>query len=134
MVCAFSITRATGLPLCNTDKIFNEKNMLAADGSFFNMFSFNFIKGDATRALADPSSIVITQSTAKKYFGSDDAIGKILKVDDTHNLMVTGVIEDVPAYSQIKFDMIANSAIVNGIKEYNGLGEQLLLLFIESRC
>jgi putative ABC transport system permease protein len=100
------------------DKIFNEKNMLAADGSFFNMFSFNFLKGDATRALAEPSSIVITQSIAKKYFGSDDAIGKILKVDDTHNLMVTGVIEDVPAYSQIKFDMIANSAIVNGIKEY----------------
>jgi putative ABC transport system permease protein len=99
------------------DKIFNEKSMLAADASFFKMFSFNFIKGNAKDALSDPSSIVISESTAKKYFGSDDPIGKMLKVNESHNLMITGVIEDVPAYSQIKFDMIANSAIMPGIKE-----------------
>jgi putative ABC transport system permease protein len=81
------------------------------------MFSFNFIKGNAKDALSDPSSIVISESTAKKYFGSDDPIGKMLKVNESHNLMITGVIEDVPAYSQIKFDMIANSAIMPGIKE-----------------
>lgn len=99
------------------DKIFNEKSMLAADASFFKMFSFNFIKGNAKDALSDPLSIVISESTAKKYFGSDDPIGKIIKVNESHNLMVTGVVEDVPAYSQIKFDMIANSAIMPGIKE-----------------
>jgi putative ABC transport system permease protein len=100
-----------------SDKIFNEKSMLTADASFFKVFSFNFIKGNRNEALSGPSSIVISQSTAKKYFGSDDAIGKVLKVNEDHNLMVTGVIEDVPAYSQIKFDMIANSAIMPGIKE-----------------
>ncbi|MBK0381065.1 ABC transporter permease [Mucilaginibacter segetis] len=94
------------------DKLFSESKMLVADQSFFNIFSFKFIKGNPANALVDPSSVVITASTAKKYFGDDDPIGKILKVNQTNNLMVSGVIEDVPAYSQIKFDLMGNYAIM----------------------
>jgi putative ABC transport system permease protein len=94
------------------DRLLSEKNVLAADESFFKIFTFKFISGNPDKALSDPSSMVITASIAKKYFGDDNPIGKVFKVNETHNLMVTGVIEDVPAYSQIKFDMMANSALV----------------------
>ncbi|MEB0301791.1 ABC transporter permease [Mucilaginibacter sp. 5C4] len=94
------------------DKIFKEKKMLVADASFFKIFTFNFISGDTKSALDNPSSIVITASTAKKYFGNDNAIGKILKVDQKNNMMVTGVVEDVPEYSQIKFDLLGNYAMM----------------------
>lgn len=94
------------------DKIFKEKHVLMADESFFKIFSFKFISGDAATTLGNPSSIVITASTAIKYFGTDNAIGKILKVDQKNNMMVTGVVEDVPEYSQIKFDMIGSYAMM----------------------
>jgi putative ABC transport system permease protein len=94
------------------DKLFKEKNMLAADESFFKIFTFKFIQGNPVSALANSSSIVLTKSTAKKYFGDDNPMGKILKVDQKNNMMVTGVIEDVPEYSQIKFDMMASYAMM----------------------
>ena len=94
------------------DKVFKEKKMLAADESFFKIFTFKFIQGNPSSALANSSSIVITASTAKKYFGDDNAIGKVLKVDQKNNMMVTGVIEDVPEYSQIKFDLMASYAMM----------------------
>jgi putative ABC transport system permease protein len=100
------------------DKLFAEKSMLLADESFFKIFSFKFLAGNPAKALSGPSSIVITASTAKKYFGTDNPIGKVLKVNQTNNLMVTGVIEDVPSYSQIKFDMMANSAVDPDTKTY----------------
>jgi putative ABC transport system permease protein len=94
------------------DKLFKEKKMLAADESFFKIFTFKFIQGNAASSLSNSSSIVITASTAKKYFGDDNPLGKILKVDQTNNMVVTGVIEDVPEYSQIKFDMMASYAMM----------------------
>jgi len=94
------------------DKVFKEKKMLAADASFFNIFTFKFIQGSPASALANSSSIVITASTAKKYFGDDNPMGKILKVDQKNYMMVSGVIEDVPEYSQIKFDLMASYAMM----------------------
>jgi putative ABC transport system permease protein len=94
------------------NKLIKENNMLVADDSFFKIFSFKFIAGNAATALANSSSVVLTASTAKKYFGTDNPIGKILNLDITNNLMVTGVIEDVPEYSQIKFDLMGNYAMM----------------------
>lgn len=93
------------------DNVFNEKRVLLADDSFFKIFSFKFIKGNAATALSIQNAVVISASTAKKYFGNNDPIGKLLKVNQTRNMLVTGVIEDVPPYSQIKFDMLGNYAI-----------------------
>jgi putative ABC transport system permease protein len=98
------------------DKIFHEKNMLLADEGFFKIFSFKFLSGSPASALTPVGSIVITQSTAKKYFGNDEAVGKVLKLDSKNNMLVTGVIEDVPAYSQLKFDMIGSYSIMERSK------------------
>jgi len=98
------------------DKLFNEHKMLVADESFFKIFSFKFLEGNAATALSRVESIVITQSIAKKYFGNADPMGKIMKVNTKRNMLVTGVIEDVPAYSQLKFDMMGTYAMLDRSK------------------
>ncbi|MFA6085238.1 ABC transporter permease [Mucilaginibacter sp.] len=98
------------------DKLLSEKKMLLADESFFKIFSFRFVAGNRATALKNPSSVVISQSTAKKYFGDDNPIGKILKVNQTNNMMVTGVVEDMPEYSQIKFDLMGSYATLERSK------------------
>ncbi|MDB5143990.1 MAG: hypothetical protein JWQ66_2703 [Mucilaginibacter sp.] len=94
------------------DKLFHEKKVLLADEDFFKIFSFKFIAGSPASSLTPVGSIVITESTARKYFGNDNPIGKFLKLDKTNNMLVTGVIEDVPAYSQLKFDMVGSYSIM----------------------
>ena len=98
------------------DKLFSEKNMLLADESFFNIFSFRFLAGNPASALANPQSVVITASTAKKYFGNQNPMGKVLSVNEKRDMLVTGVIEDVPAYSQIKFDLMGTYAMLDHSK------------------
>jgi len=64
------------------DKLFIESKFTYADASLFKIFSFNFLRGEPETALTQPFSIVITDETSKKYFGSDNPIGKILRVDN----------------------------------------------------
>ncbi len=73
---------------------------------FFEMFSWKFIEGNASTAITDPSSIVLTKSTAKAFFGNQDPINKILRVDNDRNAKVTAVVEDVPGNSTLQFDYI----------------------------
>jgi putative ABC transport system permease protein len=87
-----------------------------ADDSFFKIFSFKFLYGTPATALNQVASVVLTSSTAKKYFGDENPIGKVLRIDKNNNVMVSGVIEDVPDYSQLKFDMMANYAMLDRSK------------------
>ncbi len=89
---------------CN-NRVFKEANLLFADPSFLKIFSFKLVRGDKTTALNEPNKIIITQSTAKKYFDNDDPIGKTLKLND-QNFMVSAVAEDTPTNSQVRFDFI----------------------------
>ena len=91
------------------DKLFDEKSFMYADSTFFDMFSFNLLKGNPQYALSGPNVVVFTQSAAKKYFGNDDPIGKTIKVGSTEtDYQVTGIIEDCPSNSQIKYDFLAS--------------------------
>jgi putative ABC transport system permease protein len=85
---------------------FNEKNIYLTDSNFFQFFNFPLIKGNAVTVLKDPNSIVLTKSTAKKYFGNEDPVGKVLQFNKEQQLKVTGVCEDVPVNSHLQFDMI----------------------------
>jgi putative ABC transport system permease protein len=90
------------------DKLFQENKFYAADSTFFDVFSYRLLKGNPQKALAQPYNVIVTESTAKKYFGSEDAIGKILKVNSSYDYVVTGVIEDAPTNSLFQFDFIAS--------------------------
>jgi putative ABC transport system permease protein len=88
------------------DKIFNEQRNFFTDPSFFSMFDFKIIKGNSSNPFPDNNSIVITESTAKKYFGNDNPIGKIITADEKTNFKVTGVVKDFPKNSTIQGDMM----------------------------
>jgi putative ABC transport system permease protein len=89
------------------DKAFNEKNVYITDPDFFQLFSFPLIKGDPATVLKDPNNVVLTESTAKRYFGSaDNAMGKVLSMDKQLQLKVAGVAKDVPSNSHMNFDLV----------------------------
>lgn len=90
-------------------KSFHEKKELDVDPGFFSMFSFPLIKGSASDALNDLNSVVLTESTAKKYFGSaEEAMGKIINMNKTTPLKVTGVAKDPGPNSHLDFDIVTS--------------------------
>jgi putative ABC transport system permease protein len=91
------------------EKLFTEKKFLYADQGFFRIFDFGLLKGNPAEVLKSPYTVVLSQSTAKKYFGNDNPIGKVLFVGSNEtNYTVTGIAEDCPSNSQIKFDFLAS--------------------------
>jgi putative ABC transport system permease protein len=86
-------------------KQFEENFMLFADSNFFRVFSIKILKGDPQKALTKINDIVITQSTAKRYFGAEEPVGKSFRFFD-QDFQVTAVCEDVPENSHMKFDFM----------------------------
>lgn len=100
------------------DKIFMEKKFLYADSTFFQVFSFPLLKGNPAQVLKSPNMVVLSQSAAKKYFGDQDPVGKILQIGSNQDIYtVTGVAEDCPSASQIKFDFIASFSSLGATQE-----------------
>lgn len=89
------------------DKKFYEKNYCFADPSFFTLFNFPFITGNAGNVFVIPNSVVITEEIASKYFTNEDPIGKTIRITNVGEYLVSGVIENVPSNSHIKFDFIS---------------------------
>src|SRR5690349_6310366 len=82
--------------------------MCIADSSFLTLLTFSFIKGKPVKALAEANTIAISNSTAKKYFGQENPMGKTLYINKQFPVKVTGVFTDVPENSHIKFDMLVS--------------------------
>ena len=87
------------------EKVFDEQRILFADDPFLKIFSFRLIEGNASSVLDAPQKIVLTASMAKKYFGSETAVNKTLTAFGKE-MTVSGVCEDAPQNSQIKFDFV----------------------------
>jgi putative ABC transport system permease protein len=88
------------------DKLFFEEGILWADASVFEVFSFPLVLGSPKEALQVPYRAVLTEETARKYFGSNDPMGKVLKIDNQVDYTITGIVKDVPENSHIDFDML----------------------------
>jgi len=89
------------------DKFFFNDFLSTGDSTFFEIFTFPFVKGDPKTALKNRYSIVITESMARKYFGTEDPMGKVLTITGRMDAFtVTGVIKDVPGNSHLHFDCI----------------------------
>jgi putative ABC transport system permease protein len=100
-------------PFKYKDKVFYETNFAFVDPSYFTMFDFNLIKGDKRNPFPDNSSIVITEGTAKKYFGSEDPIGKVVITGQDEQNKVTGVIADYPANSTFQYHVLMPASRFN---------------------
>lgn len=91
------------------DKKFQEERSLYADSTFFEAFDFPLIKGDPKKALTGLFSIVLSETTAKKYFGSEDPMGETLLLrGDNRAVTVTGIMKDMPENSHFKADVIVS--------------------------
>ncbi len=90
-------------------KSFEENYFLQADSSFFNFFDLDMVKGDKLTALAKPNQVIISESTAEKYFGKEDPIEKVL-TGDLGEVKVSGVFKNLPENSHLQFDFIGSLA------------------------
>lgn len=107
---------SSGSKLVKKDNEFiNELRVVHADSSIFDVFTLPIIKGEAKNALNRPNTVVITESTAHKYFGTTDVLGKTLETKDSRNPVytVTAVINDIPRNSHFHFDFLFSMANVN---------------------
>lgn len=87
------------------DKEFKDDRCALVDQNFFKIFTLPMIEGDPATALSQPNTVVITKTTAQKYFGKKEAVGRILTFNDKVAYKVTGVINDVPSNSHFHFDI-----------------------------
>jgi putative ABC transport system permease protein len=100
----FRFTSPSSLLFQYGNKRFQEDNMVFADSTAFEIFSWKMLSGNASTALKDPGSIVLVKSIANKYFGNIDPLGKSIDLGQDLSLIVTGVMEDVPTNSHFDFD------------------------------
>lgn len=92
------------------DENVQEDNVIFADSTLFDVFTLPILDGNATTALQQPNTVVITETTARKYFNTTQAVGKTLFINNSVNYTVTGVIKDVPSQSHFNFDFFVSMA------------------------
>jgi putative ABC transport system permease protein len=104
------------------DKVFSEERFYWADPTFFEVFATPFIKGAPRTALLQVNSVVLTRSMARKYFGSEDPLGKTINTDNSRDLVVTGVVPDVPRQSHFHYDFLGSLAIFENSRSTSWIG------------
>jgi len=107
IVAATRIIRSPKTAVSYEEETFLEEEFYWADPDTLKVFSLPFVKGDPRTALNDPSSILLSERAALKYFGSEDPLGKTLKSGERFNFKVTGVFADMPANSHFVMDFVA---------------------------
>ncbi len=88
--------------------VFREGKVIYSDPSFFDVFSVPLLKGDRGAVLKAPRTVVLSRTTAEKYFGSTDPVGKMLRIDDQADWQVSGIFADIPRTSHFHFDLIVS--------------------------
>lgn len=110
------------------DKYFSEGKIFGADSNFFNIFSFKLISGNQKTALAEPNSVILSENIAKKYFGNESAMGKIIVIGDENweinklykNVFkVTGIVENIPHNTHLQFDMLTSISSYPKVSFFN---------------
>ena len=89
------------VPIRYGEKLINEDRVFFADENLFDVFSVNVLQGNPKTALADPYSVMMTEETAKKYFGSEDPVNKVIRYNNQLNLKVTGIYKAFPENAHI---------------------------------
>ncbi|MBZ4191475.1 ABC transporter permease [Niabella beijingensis] len=100
-------------PFKYKDKVFIENNFAFTDPSYFSVFDFGLIRGNPNNPFPDINSLVITESTARRYFGNEDPIGKVVTMGQDEQCKVTGVIRDYPENSSFQYKVLLPIARFN---------------------
>ncbi|MGV3589503.1 MAG: ABC transporter permease [Adhaeribacter sp.] len=124
--------RPYGSPIVTyQNKNFKEESFAFVDANFFQVFTIPLLKGDAKTALQEPNTMVISQAIAKKYFGDQDPIGKVLQFkSEKTNYKITGVIDRVPTNSHFQFQLFASMASLPEAKETTWLSNNFFTYLV----
>ena len=128
------INAAGNTPLDYGDKRVYIKRVCFVDSTFLSIFDFKLLQGDRNTALEKPNSIVLTKETAENFFGKENPIGKRLtsyRRDDTTELLVTGVLENVPQNSQLQFNALIPFRTIESPDWMNNWGGNWLNTYLE---
>jgi len=121
------------------DKKYYEPRFFFSEPTIFSVFNFPLIKGDPATALVDPHSVVLTEETAKRYFGNEDPIGKTIEADPYNDgelmlFRITGIAENVPFNSHFHFDLLASySSLRENTDEISGFYQHFTYLLLSSK-
>jgi putative ABC transport system permease protein len=99
----------------------HEDHVVYADSTLFDVFTLPMIDGNPQTALQYPNSIVITETTARKYFNTTQAVGRTVLVNNRYNYKITGVIKDIPEQSHFNFDFFVSMATLEESRHNNWL-------------
>jgi len=110
-------------PFRYKEKLINEQNVFFADENLFDVFSIKILRGNPKTALAGPFSVMLTEESAKKYFGDEDPINKIMRANNQFDVKVTGIYKAFPANSHIHPGMLVS---FNTLKDSAVYGEKNL--------
>jgi putative ABC transport system permease protein len=111
------------------DRMFSAA-VVAVDTNFFQFLRLPFVRGNPATALAQPESIVLTQSAARKYFGTADPVGRTVLLAGKHNLVVTGVLRDLPHNTHLDFEMVMPNTSAADIMPASSPARTLWLNFV----
>lgn len=90
-------------------KLFSERgNVGFADGHWFEIFNYQWLAGDPKTALAEPNTVVLTNSQARKYFGNTYPVGRVIRFDGQHDVKITGLLKDYSANSDTQIDLFVS--------------------------
>lgn len=108
-------------PLQYQDRVFNEGKMYFAEASVFDIFTFPLTQGNPETALAEPNTAVLTETTAQKFFGDEDPLGKVMVLSDTLEFVVTGIARDVPQQAHLRFDILLSFDTFKNLRATRGV-------------
>ena len=97
-----------------------ESGVVYLDSMFYQIFDRQWLRGDPSTALREPNTVVISQRFARKYFNTDEAIGKSLRLNNQYDLKVSGVVEDYPDNTHFPFDLMMSYETVRAAKDKDG--------------
>ena len=97
---------------------FQEERFFYTDPAFFEVFSFQLVEGNPAEVLEAPFSVVLTQSTARRYFGDERPIGEVLNIDRKFDCKITGIVQDPPNDSHIQFDFLASFTTAESLEPW----------------
>ncbi len=111
------IQQANGPVIRNGDKVFTEEKVFYVDSNFFEFFGYRLLEGDVKVVLNEPNTLVLTEKMAKKYFGDENPVGKLLVVgDENKTFKVTGLAKDAPSNSHFNFNILFSGVSSDALK------------------
>lgn len=113
------------------EKQFMEDDLLFADKNFFQFFSYPLAIGDKASVLATANSAVLSKAAAKKYFGDEDPIGKIIEVDNAYEFIVSGVMEELPGKTHLDFSIVLSIDLLERFEWFGGWWNNSLNTYVK---